>query len=219
MDTQQIQLYITNINKSINLTINCSPFTTYLQLKELVADKLDDIYPCCFLLTNGTNLEENMDATLSNLNIHNEKTLYFMNKLNVDRAVLEEWFRVDGHNWTQHDNWCTDLPLNQWHGIETNEDGKIRQIQLHDNKVKVIPPELSKLQQLTNLFLSCNEIEVIPPELSKLQQLQHLDLSWNEIKVVPPELSKLQQLVYLHLLRNKIKVIPKQIKSKCKIYI
>ena len=57
-----------------------------------------DTYPCLFRLTNGKNLEENLDSLLSDLEINDEDKLYFVNKLNKEKAVLEEWFRLDGHN-------------------------------------------------------------------------------------------------------------------------
>ena len=98
-----ISLYISDITKSINIVIKCERLITILDLKELVAKELDT-YACLFRLTNGKNLEEDLYTLLSDLNINNEDKLYFMNKLNIERAVLEEWFRLDGHNWYRHDN-------------------------------------------------------------------------------------------------------------------
>jgi len=63
-----ISLYISNMTKSINIVIKCKKLITILDLKELVAKELDT-YACLFRLTNGTNLEENLDTLLSDLNI------------------------------------------------------------------------------------------------------------------------------------------------------
>ena len=199
-----ISLYISNMTKSINLVINCKKLITILDLKELVAKKLDT-YACMFRLTNGTNLEEDLDTLLSDLNIKNEDKLYFMNKLNIERAVLEEWFRLGGHNWNLHTNWCSDLPLNEWRGVTTNENGKITVLYLSGNNISFVPSELSKLTNLTRLLLSCNNISLVPSELSQLKNLTYLTLDYNNISLVSPELS---QLKYLDLSHNKLISVP-----------
>jgi len=198
-----ITLYISNITKSINIVIKCKRLITILDLKELVAKELDT-HACLFRLTNGKNLEENLGTLLSVLNINNEDKLYFMNKLNVEKAVLEEWFRLDGHNWYHHTNWCTNLPLSEWQGVETN-DGKITHLYLYSNNISSVPSELSQLKNLKNLDLSHNKISSVPSELS---QLTYLDLRNNNLTSVPSELS---QLKYLDLRNNNISSVPSEL--------
>ena len=188
-----ITLYISNITKSINIVIKCKRLITILDLKELVAKKLDT-YACLFRLTNGKNLEENLDALLSDLNINNEDKLYFMNKLNIERAVLEEWFRLDGNNWNRHTNWCSDLPLNEWRGVTTNENGKITVLYLSSNNISLVPSELSQLKNLTHLYLNNNNLCLVPSELSQLKNLTSLHLYNNNLTSVPSELSQLENL-------------------------
>jgi hypothetical protein len=204
---ETITLYISNMTKSVNLVIKCNRLITILDLKELVAKELDT-YPCLFRLTNGTNLEEDLDALLTDLNIHNEDKLYFMNKLNVQRAVLEEWFRLDGHNWSYHDNWCSDLPLNEWFGIIRVEDGSIFHIQLDYNCINIIPKEISKLQNLVLLELPCNNIKIVPEELAKLSHLAHLNLIDNNISVLPPSVCKLNKLTEVYMDDNNLSMTP-----------
>jgi len=204
---ETISLYISNITKSINIVIKCKQLITILELKELVAKELDT-YPCLFRLTNGTNLEENLDALLTDLNINNEDKLYFMNKLNIERAVLEEWFRLDGHNWAHHYNWCSDLPLNEWFGIICVEDGSILHIQLDYNYINIIPKEISKLQKLELLELPYNNIKIIPEELAKLSHLAHLNLIGNNISVLPPSVCKLKKLTEVYIDGNNLSVTP-----------
>jgi hypothetical protein len=68
-------------------------------------------------------------------------------------------FPADSHSLTTR--WCTDgAPLSQWHGILTDGEGYISQIDLSNNNVEgslemAIPP-LQHLSRLTNLFLSGN---------------------------------------------------------------
>jgi hypothetical protein len=61
-----IELYVSNITKSINIVIKCKRLITILDLKELIAKELDT-YACLFRLTNGTNLEEDLDLSLNNI--------------------------------------------------------------------------------------------------------------------------------------------------------
>jgi len=205
-----ISLYISDMTKSINIVIKCKKLITILDLKELVAKKLDT-HACLFRLTNGINLEENLDALLSDFNINNEDRLYIMNKLNVERAVLEEWFRLDGHNWTNHDNWCSELPLSEWYGITTNENGKIFYVNLPNNNIYLIPLELSQLKNLTDLNLSSNNLCLVPSELSQLLNLTHLDLFSNNVSFVPSELSQLTKLTYLNFTCNKLSSVPSEL--------
>ena len=205
-----ITLYISNITKSINIIIKCKRLITILDLKELVAKELNT-YACLFRLTNGKNLEEDLYTLLSDLNINNEDKLYFMNKLNVERAVLEEWYRLDGNNWDRHTNWCSDLPLNEWRGVTTNENGKITVLYLSGNNISFVPSELSKLTNLTRLLLSCNNISLVPSELSQLKNLTYLTLDYNNISLVPSELSELINLTELDLSINNILSVPSEL--------
>jgi len=197
------------MTKSINVVITCKRLITILDLKELIAKKLDT-YACLFRLTNGTNLEENLDTLLSDLNIKNEDKLFIMNKLNVERAVLEEWFRLDGHNW-EHLYWLSDLPLREWHGVMTNENGKITIFSLSFNNICLVPSELSQLSNLTHLDLSENNISSVPSELSKLKNFTNLDLSRNNLSEVPSELSQLTNLTVLNLSNNNLSSVPSEL--------
>lgn len=50
-------------------------------------------------------------------------TTTFAPDFNRDREILEAFYRsADGDNWSRHDNWCTDKPLNEWYGIEATYD-------------------------------------------------------------------------------------------------
>lgn len=50
-------------------------------------------------------------------------TTTFAPDFNRDREILEAFYRsADGDNWSRHDNWCTDKPLNEWYGIGATYD-------------------------------------------------------------------------------------------------
>ena len=72
----------------------------------------------------------------------------------------------------------------QHDGVETDEDGRVRELNLNANKLSgEIPEELGGLTDLQELWLSHNELSgAIPTELGNLTNLEWLDLSKNELK-------------------------------------
>ena len=43
-----------------------------------------------------------------------------------DRSALEAIYRATGgDNWTDNANWLSEAPLRDWHGVETNEQGRV----------------------------------------------------------------------------------------------
>ena len=229
-----MNLYVSNITKSINLIIKCNQLTSILSLKKIIAKQINTSH-YLFRLTNGKNLEENLDAPLSTLNIHDEDRIFIMNKLDVERAVLEEWYRLDGFNWeqTRYNRWCIDS-LNQWHGVCTNDQGKVdclrlaymnislvppgisqlkylKVLSLHGNRIKTLPPEISQLQNLTALRIDENKLSSIPIEICKLKKLEILTMGENNISVIPPELSQLKNLERLELYKNNISKVPSEL--------
>lgn len=76
------------------------------------------------------------------------------------------------------------------------------------NKLSTLPPELSQLTQLRELFLHRNAFEEIPTCLCKLPCLQLLWLNNNKITTIPDDIAKLTSLKRLHLDHNFIKDFP-----------
>ena len=128
-----------------------------------------------------------------------------------DRAPLVALYdATDGPNWVRSDNWLTDKPLAQWHGVTTDTSGRVIWLALHGERdsegIRVrhglkgaIPPDIGRLDQLTHLSLWGNELSgTIPPRLGDLGSLELLDLLDNELSgPIPPELGSLGSLVAL----------------------
>jgi hypothetical protein len=56
---------------------------------------------------------------------------------NDEREYLSQLFLLcDGPNWTKNANWCSDMPLREWHGVRVNTRGRICKILLGRNKLK-----------------------------------------------------------------------------------
>ncbi|OHT12199.1 protein phosphatase 2C [Tritrichomonas foetus] len=82
---------------------------------------------------------------------------------------------------------------------------KVVLIELVDNLIEVIPPEVFDLPCLEKLYLMHNQIREIPKEIINAKKLKKLNLSFNQIKEIPQLPENLKEL---HLAGNQIEVIP-----------
>ena len=125
-----------------------------------------------------------------------------------DRAVLVALYNAtDGDNWTDKENWLSDEPLSEWHGITTDDDGRVTQISLRENNlIGSIPSEVGNLTNLTRLILAFNQLSgTIPIELADLSNLEALGLQENELSgEIPTELGSLSNLTALSLRDNQL---------------
>ncbi|MFZ4557596.1 MAG: COR domain-containing protein [Pseudanabaena sp.] len=81
-------------------------------------------------------------------------------------------------------------------------------LDLSKRGIKTIPPEISQLPNLQNLFLYDNQITDLPCEIFKLSNLKKLNLSGNRISSIPSDIGNLIELTSLYLNRNQIEEIP-----------
>ena len=114
---------------------------------------------------------------------------------------------TDGASWTNSDNWLSDAPLSDWHGIKTDDDGRVTEIYLIGNNLDgEIPAALGKLNHLEGLYLARNDLYgSIPAELGDLSSLRTLMLFDNELTgVIPYQLGNLGSIEEIHLGRNQL---------------
>ena len=114
---------------------------------------------------------------------------------------------TDGANWTNSGNWLSDAPLSDWHGIKTDDDGRITEIYLIGNNLSgQIPAALGKLSHLEGLYLARNDLSgSIPTELGDLISLRTLMLFDNELTgTIPHQLGNLGYLEEIQLGRNQL---------------
>ena len=152
--------------------------------------------------------------------------------VNLDRPALVALYEAtDGDNWNRNYGWLTDAPLDEWHGLEVNDDGRVTELNMWGNDLSgpippeiaqldmlerirfefngltgAIPPELGTLPNLRSLLLTSNRLTgPIPPTLAGLSELRDLRLSWNLLSgPIPPGIDGLTNLSTLNLLRNRI---------------
>ena len=125
---------------------------------------------------------------------------------NPDPAALAALYEAtNGTQWTDNQGWLSDIPIAQWHGVTTNEKGRVTKLNLDDNNLTGrIPPELVALTELTDLSLSGNMLRrSIPSDLGGLVHLERLNLSNNNLTgSIAPEMGKLVHLEELDLSNN-----------------
>ena len=125
-----------------------------------------------------------------------------------DLAALHALYNAtDGANWINSGNWLTDAPLSDWHGIKTDDEGRITEIYLIGNNLEgEIPAALGRLSQLEGLYLARNELSgSIPPELGDLYNLEVLMLFDNDLTgAIPYQFGNLESLEVMHLSRNQL---------------
>ena len=125
-----------------------------------------------------------------------------------DRDVLAALYEAtDGPTWTNSQNWLTDAPLEEWHGVGVDGEGRVTYLDLNGNGLTgPIPPELGDLSRLEDLVLTNNDLEgLIPPELGNLTSLTYLNLWDNTISgPLPPELGRLSNLRDLRVANNRL---------------
>ena len=91
-----------------------------------------------------------------------------------DRAVLVTLYEATGgDDWTQNDNWLSAAPIGEWYGVTVGADGRVVGLRLPRNNLSGrLPPELSSLSSLEELFLSNNDLSgPVPSELGSLSRV------------------------------------------------
>ena len=134
----------------------------------------------------------------------------------TDRDVLVAFYHAtNGANWSNNQNWLSDEPLNSWHGVVTDSNGRVEFLYLPNNELRgSIPADLGYLSNLTWLDLSnrlgsqggTNKLKgPIPTTLASLSNLERLNLSNNQLSgPIPPQLASLDNLGVLDLSNNQL---------------
>ncbi len=73
-----------------------------------------------------------------------------------DRAILNAFFEATGGpRWSNRTNWLTAVPLDDWHGVRADGEGRVVALSLVGNNLEgVIPAELGRLDRLIELNLN-----------------------------------------------------------------
>ncbi|CAB4070107.1 unnamed protein product [Lepeophtheirus salmonis] len=88
---------------------------------------------------------------------------------------------------------------------------KIRTMDLSQNKLVSLCPQIKSLTSLKRLNVSQNKIALLPIETGSLLKLEHFDISHNFLHMLPPSFSKLEHLKTLDLSYNGLQTFPVEI--------
>ena len=125
-----------------------------------------------------------------------------------DRAALVAFYHATGGpNWVNNNNWLSNAPLGQWHGVSTNGSGRVTWLLLRNNQLNgSIPAEIGNLTGLENLELTGSQLAgPIPAQLGNLTNLERLVLFNNQLAgPIPAQLGNLTNLEGLSLGFNQL---------------
>lgn len=75
-------------------------------------------------------------------------------------------------------------------------------------RLTIVPSEVLRLVDLTELWLCNNTISIVPSHIGDLKQLRILSLTNNRLENLPPEICLLENLRHLYLRGNRLSSLP-----------
>ncbi len=130
----------------------------------------------------------------------------------TDREALVALANAAGNSSQGFSNWGSNLPLEMWAGVWTDDNGRVRGLSLTglgamgEGLRGELPAELGNLSMLETLRLDQHLLSgEIPPELGRLSNLDLLSLRDNRLSgPIPRELGNLANLRVLNLSYNRL---------------
>ena len=118
-------------------------------------------------------------------------------------ALIAIYDALNGDNWTNNTNWCSDKPVSEWYGIAIDDNGCVRGINLFQNNVVgSISDRLNELTSLEYLKVDYNSIPEIPEFIVSLPRLHTLSMRGCGITDFPKEMKIFRNLSHLYLNQN-----------------
>ena len=86
-------------------------------------------------------------------------------------------------------------------------------LNLDNNQLTTLPPEIGQLTALDTLVIWNNPLTTLPPEIGQLTGLGALSLVGNQLTTLPPEIGKLTHLDQLWLQHNDLTTLPDKLRD------
>ncbi|XP_078342856.1 E3 ubiquitin-protein ligase LRSAM1-like isoform X2 [Oculina patagonica] len=87
-------------------------------------------------------------------------------------------------------------------GGDLKDLSNLRVLDLHDNQITSLPPDIDELKSLQVLNVQGNKLKALPATIGNLVSLQSLILQANDLRSVPPEIGNLKSLRTLNISEN-----------------
>ena len=74
-------------------------------------------------------------------------------------ALIALYNATGGPNWNRKDNWLSDVPISEWDGVTTDDNGRVTALALNNNELSgEIPAWLGSLTNLKELYIPANQL-------------------------------------------------------------
>ena len=101
--------------------------------------------------------------------------------------------------------------LDDWSGVDLDDQGYVRNIEIDDGSISVLPEEIGFFQKLQYLDVEESGLIELPKSIGNLSNLITLELDKNSLTELPAEFAKLASLNHLYLGKNLFKEFPKEL--------
>lgn len=85
---------------------------------------------------------------------------------------------------------------------------ELRTLDISNNRLESVPPEIGRLGNLETLYLGRNELTVLPDELVLLTQLREFKCDHNRLRALPLGIGRLVQLIHIDVSFNELETLP-----------
>ncbi|MBR3793960.1 MAG: hypothetical protein IKK27_08540 [Alistipes sp.] len=110
-------------------------------------------------------------------------------------ALIAIYNALDGDNWANNTNWCSDKPVSQWYGVEIDSTSSVISLCIEGNRNKLgertsFPVELENLRNLSRLELNYTNVDSFPEQFASSLNIKefisasNLYLTLSELKPI-----------------------------------
>lgn len=116
-------------------------------------------------------------------------------QLQAEREALVAIYNaLNGDAWPNNENWCTDKPLSEWYGVDTDSKGSVVALRIYGDMNNLgektpFPKEVCNLTNLYDLMIDCTNVDSFPSEISSLKlrsfySTENIYLTLSEMKPI-----------------------------------
>lgn len=156
---------------------------------------------------NNSENERSAKCIISNKDLKLSDTLLIKQSINKERLALISIYKaLNGDQWINNENWCSDKPLNEWEGVMAKGDTDVYRLWIsHDAYAKgEIPDCIGYLTSLENISFEYSNIGGrLPKTIGNLTKLKRLTISNCRFEgEIPESINNCTQFEYVDMSNN-----------------